>query len=120
MGASERRKGHNFERQVAVAFRDALGLSSDEVKRGLGQPRGGTAEEPDVVLPPEFPMWLECKVGKRPNLLAAMEQARKAIAKSGANKAPVAVCKRDREKPVVVLELDVFLVLLAAAEPART
>jgi Holliday junction resolvase len=120
MGKSQRTKGHNFEREVAMAFRNALGLSSEQVKRGLSQPRGGTAEEPDVVLPPELPMWIECKVGQRPNLLAAMEQARKAIAAAKSDKVPLAVCKKDRSTAVVVMELDAFLELLKARKAAES
>ena len=116
MGASQRNKGHAFEREVAIAFREALGLDATEVKRGLSQPRGGTGEEPDVVLPDSLPYWVECKVGARPNPMAAMEQARKGVAKAKSPKRPLVVAKQDRKEPVVVMDLNEFLRLLAVVE----
>lgn len=121
MGASQRRKGHSWEREVAKAFREALGLDEKAVKRGLSQPRGGTGEEPDVVLPASLPWWVECKVGARVNPVAALEQARQGIAAAGVDKRPLAVCKPDRKPPLVALELTDFLrlVQLAQAQPSR-
>ena len=115
MGASQRRKGHAWEREVARQFRAVLGAGSDEVKRGLSQPRGGGAEEPDVKLPDNLPWWVECKVGKRTDARAALRQARADIEKAKATgKRPLAVCKDDRQTPVVMLELDDFLGMVAA------
>jgi len=115
MGASQRRKGHAWERAVAQHFREVLGVGSDEVKRGLSQPRGGGAEEPDVKLPDDLPWWVECKVGKRTDARAALRQARADIAKAkAANKRPLAVCKDDHQIPVVMLELADFLGMVAA------
>ncbi len=113
MGASQRRKGHAFEREVAIAFRQALGLTAQQVKRGLSQPRGGTGEEPDVVLPDSLRWWVECKVGARPNLLAALEQAWRGIAAAESVTKPLVVAKKDRHDPVVVLELEDFLNLVS-------
>ena len=112
MGASQRRKGHAWEREVARRFREALGYTDKQVKRGLSQPRGGTAEEPDVVLPDGLPWWVECKVGARVNPVGALEQARQGIAAAESVKLPLAVCKPDRQTPFVALELDDFLRLL--------
>lgn len=112
MGASQRRKGHNWEREVARQFRAALGLSEKAVKRGLSQPRGGTGEEPDVVLPDSLPWWVECKVGARVNPAGALDQARAGIAAAESRKRPLAVCKPDRRPPFVALELSDFLRLL--------
>lgn len=119
MGASQRVKGHAFERETAAAFRVALGLDSSVVKRGLSQPRGGTAEEPDVVLPDSLPWWVECKVGARPNLLAAMVQARTGVKAAKSPKRPMVVAKKDRTPPVVVLELDDFLGVVAELHRLR-
>jgi hypothetical protein len=113
MGASQRRKGHAFEREVAIAFRQALGLTAQQVKRGLSQPRGGTGEEPDVVLPDSLRWWVECKVGARPNLLAAMQQAWDGIEQAKSWKRAMVVAKKDRHDPVVVLELGDFLELVS-------
>ena len=112
MGASQRRKGHGWERDVAQQLRDVLQLGPQEVKRGLAQPRGGTAEEPDVVLPDSIPYWIECKVGARVNPLGAMRQAQAAIKKAKVAKVPLAICKQDREKPIVVMPFDAFLEVL--------
>lgn len=119
MGASQRRKGHNFERDVVHFFRSHLGLSATEVKRGLSQPRGGTGEEPDVILPDSLRWWVECKVGARPNLLAALDQARDGIKKAGSYKMPMVVAKRDREEPVVLLELEDFLKVVSEVRDLR-
>lgn len=116
MGASQRRKGHAWERDVARAFREALGLSDKAVKRGLSQPRGGTAEEPDVILPPGLPWWVECKVGARVNPAGALDQARAGIRAAESDKRPLAVCKPDRRPPFVALELADFLRLLQLAQ----
>lgn len=118
MGASQRRKGHAWEREVAIAFREALGLDSKAVKRGLSQPRGGTGEEPDVILPDSLPWWVECKVGARVNVLGAIAQARAGIATAKVDKRPLAVCKPDRQKPIVALDFDAFLELLRQAQRA--
>lgn len=118
MGASQRRKGHNWEREVARRFREALGYSDREVKRGLSQPRGGTAEEPDVVLPDGLPWWVEAKVGARVNPVGALDQARAGIAAAESVKRPLAVCKPDRGIPFVALELDDFLRLLQLVQGA--
>lgn len=112
MGASQRRKGHAWEREVARRFRETFGLDEKAVKRGLSQPRGGTGEEPDVVLPPELGWWIECKVGARVNPIGALEQARAGIAEAKSSARPLAVCKPDRRTPVVTLDLDAFLALI--------
>jgi len=111
-GRASRVKGHNFEREVSHLFRLALRTDSSEVKRGLSQPRGGTAEEPDVVLPEYAPLWLECKVGKLTNPRAALKQAQKALKDQKVKKIPVAVCKDDRTEPVAMLPLTAFAALV--------
>ncbi len=113
-GRASRVKGHNFERDVCGMFREACNLDHKQVKRGLSQPRGGTAEEPDVVLPPEFPLWLECKVGKLTNPRAALKQAQKALKEQKvSNKIPVAICKDDRTEPVAMIPLQTFIQMVA-------
>lgn len=100
MGKYQRTKGHNFERETAKQFRELF----PEAKRGF-QTRGGGKEAADV----EIPFFhIECKVGKRPNPLAAYKQA----SEDATNKIPVAIIKRDREKALVVFELDVFIKIL--------
>jgi hypothetical protein len=109
-GRASRVKGHGWEREVANLLRERLGI---DAKRGLAQPRGGSAEEPDV-LAPGVPIWLECKRGKKTNARAALAQAVEAIGRSGARAHPVAVCRDDHAEPVVMLHLDVWLEMLTA------
>ena len=101
MGMRSRRKGKAWEQEVARRFRD-LGI---ECRRGW-QSRAGN-DEPDVILPPELGIWIECKVGACPNLWAAMDQAAAAAAPKGL--APMVFAHRDRGREVVVMELHDFL-----------
>src|SRR3972149_5335754 len=71
MGRSQRRKGHNFEREVAAELRACAPMIADRIRRGLQSRDGSTV--PDVMTP--WPIHVECKVGARPNVGAAMRQA---------------------------------------------
>jgi hypothetical protein len=93
MGAGSRRKGHDFERALVHAFREAM--PGAVVRRGL-QSRG-TAEVADIDCPIFFP---EAKTGRKPNVRAALAQAR-AAAPDG--RIPVAVIHDDRAKAFVAL-----------------
>jgi len=104
-GARSRRKGAHFERKMVRAFRDALGDVS--VRRGF-QARSGT-EAPDVDVPG---WWPECKHHRRVNVVAALAQA--AVA-APPGRTPVAICKHDREPPLVALHLADLLALLGRA-----
>lgn len=97
MGKSQRTKGHNNEREVAKLFRALY----PEAKRGY-QTRGGTGEAPDV---DGTPFYIECKVGARPNLRAALLQAHNGTD----GRMPIAVTKFDREPRMVTLWLEDFL-----------
>lgn len=105
MSASQRRKGAQWERTLAKRWRDS-GLYPD-AWRGAGQSRRGS-DVPDV---DGTPWWVECKVGARPNVLAALAQAEGATD----GRPPLVVAKRDREAPVVCMRLDDFEVLLCLA-----
>jgi hypothetical protein len=98
-GAGCRRKGHDFERAIATALKPIFG----EAKRGLSQCRGGTSEEPDVVLPEGVPLFIEAKRGKATNIKAALRQAASAALPSA--RWPVAVCKDDHREPTVTMLL---------------
>lgn len=98
MGASQRTKGHNFERWVAKRWRDS-GLCPS-AKRGLSQARSGD-DVPDV---DGTPYWVECKAQKQPSLFAALEQAEAA----SDGRPALVVAKRDRDKPVVMMRLEAF------------
>lgn len=93
MGASQRTKGHNFERRVAADLREIF----PEAKRGF-QTRGGTAEAPDV---DGTPFYIEAKAHKKVNREAAWLQAEDATD----GRPSIAVCKDDRQRPVVVMRL---------------
>lgn len=94
-GKGRRNKGANFERRVAADLREIF----PEAKRGF-QTRGGTAEAPDV---DGTPFYIEAKAHKKVNREAAWLQAEEATD----GRAAVAVCKDDRQKPVVVMRLSV-------------
>jgi len=102
MGASQRRKGASWEREVARRYREAMpGCDSF---RGL-QYRDG-ADAPDVKHP-----WLftECKAHKQTNPRAALAQA---LEHCPEDLHAVAVCKDDNKKPFVCMELESFLELM--------
>ena len=102
-GAHSRRKGAEWERELVHRFREAM--PDAEVKRGL-QYRSGE-EAPDVEVPCFF---VEAKHHHRTNVRAALEQATVASPKG---RWPIAVCKDDRKSPLVAMDLEDFLDLLA-------
>jgi len=99
-GRASRRKGVDFERQLARRFAEVFGR--DQVRRGL-QYRDG-ADAPDVIAPC---LWIEAKRGKQTNPRAALRQA--AEASAGKGYWPLAVCKDDQQPAFVVMELEDFL-----------
>ena len=107
MGSSQRRKGHNFERAVAILFRNHF----KNARRGLQYGDGSNAPDVDGT-----PFWIECKVGKKPNPRAALEQATEA---SNGTRPPVAVVKDDRKEPFVVIKLDDFLGMIQLMDKPR-
>jgi hypothetical protein len=102
-GAGARRKGHDFERELARRFRDALG--GPDIRRGL-QTRDGD-EAADVEGVPGW--WIEAKAHRRVNHRAALAQA---IAAAPPGRKPVVIGKDDRQRPVAVMLLDDFIDLL--------
>ena len=112
-GKSSRTKGHNFEREVARRMREYY----PEAKRGF-QTRGGTQEECDVE---GTPFAIECKVGKRPNIRGAYNQAKCAqyeVTEQGTTRKDhrpiVVVTKKDREDTLVTIQWDMFEAFLSA------
>lgn len=95
MGRLSRDKGKRFERQIAAALRGVAG----DTRRGW-QTRSGS-DEPDVICEALPGCWLECKTGARPNIVAAMEQARTA---APAGVAPVAITHWDRSVTLVTMD----------------
>jgi len=101
-GSHSRTKGHTFERWVAKQLRTIW----VNAKRGY-QTRGGTQEQFDVE---GTPFAIECKVGKQPNIRAAMRQVEAACK----GKPPVVVSKVDRETPLVTMHFNDWFDLVAA------
>tara|TARA_R110002110_G_C13016296_1_gene677358 strand:- start:166 stop:501 length:336 start_codon:yes stop_codon:yes gene_type:complete len=100
-GKRSRTKGHSFERQMSNFFKD-IGFA--HARRGI-QYRDG-AECPDVMNVGD--LWIECKVGKRPNIKGAMDQSKKACGLLR----PVAITKWDHGPTYVTMDLDLFADLM--------
>lgn len=91
MSKLSRTKGARGEREVVTLLREAWA----GIKRGLTQTRGGS----DVADVEGSPYWIEVKIGKKPNINAAVEQA-----KSATDGRPVAVfTRRDGEEWLVTM-----------------
>lgn len=94
MGASQRRKGHDFERAIARLLR-GLGF---EARRGQ---QAHNADDCDVVVDGSM-AWLELKCGKRISIWEAIEQAKRQCGE----KTPVVVAKKTRGETLVCLRLE--------------
>jgi len=94
-------KGKVFEREVAATFRKLY----PDARRGIVQARAGN-EAPDV---DGTPFWVECKIGHRVTIQAALTQAVEATD----GRPPLAVCKVDRQPATVTLRLPDFINLLS-------
>ena len=118
-GRRSRTKGAVFEREVAAVLRGVY----PGAERCIAQSRTAAREGCDVEGTPFF---IECKVGGRPNVLAAMRQARRdrdgdARGKKGTKDArPVpVVAQRTREPATVTMELDAFVEIVSRSELAH-
>lgn len=103
-GAGARRKGNDWEREVARRCRETFGV---DAHRGAQSRQGSDA--PDVTGVPGY--HIECKVGARPPFEQALRQAQADA--SGA--VPVAVVKRDRQAPVVLMDFEDWLKMAGLA-----
>ncbi len=108
MGASQRRKGATYEREVAQAFSDAFGV---RVTRNLEQVRDGGK---DLQV---GPLVIECKRRKQ---LATwqgwLDQAQRACAREPGpfgKEMPVVVMRPDLGRSMVLVGLEDFLALCA-------
>ena len=108
MGKYSRDKGARFEREIANRLKEVFG---PRTTRSSGQCFKGDLRA-DVDCPE---IWVECKVGKRPNIKAALDQAEEAEAGANTGKSPVAICKWDRQEPIVSMRLDYFMELIKIA-----
>ncbi len=105
-----RTKGHDGERKLARILREAFPEFAAQIRRSI-QSRGGGKEGADVAGLPGF--HLEHKIGQRPNMRAAYEQA---VADSQGNGYPMAVVQFDRarERLCVIGLTDMCRILRAA------
>jgi hypothetical protein len=97
-GKTARRKGHNFEREVAIMFRPYFPDAKRqlEYQEGLGYDIQGTGD-----------LSIQCKVGKSFKIEKALKEAEQP------NKIPVAITKKDREDIVVSMywkDFEFFLI----------
>lgn len=97
---NSRAKGQRGER----AWCDELRARGYDARRGFGQHLGGCLE-PDVVCGDLDGLHFEVKVGARPNIEAAMVQARR---DARAGRRPVVVSKKDRGDWLVTVEATTF------------
>tara|TARA_R100001594_G_scaffold123563_1_gene160013 strand:+ start:1955 stop:2338 length:384 start_codon:yes stop_codon:yes gene_type:complete len=104
-GLRSRRKGHNFERELARVLSEHW--PELNIKRGSGQSRCGS-DAPDVDMPS---FWVEAKRHKRCNIKAALKQAIEASAEDEKRRMPIAICKDDREEATVTMRFEDFLCL---------
>lgn len=108
--ASAKAKGRKLQQTVRDAILTAFpSLQPDDVRSCA---MGSQGE--DIQLSPTaralFPYSVECKARKSIGLVYdALDQAR-----TQNTHTPLAVVKADRKKPLVVIELDAFMALLAA------
>lgn len=100
-GSGRRRKGHQWERDVARRFR--------EVFRNYSVRRGVQSRDPEVADVDIPAFWCECKVGAKPNPRNALAQA---IRDARKGKMPIAVIKDNRKDPTVYMLFDDFLELV--------
>lgn len=103
-GAGARRKGAQFERDLAKLITEKTNV---DAKRGLGQTRSGGEEVSDVDM--DY-IHIEAKRHKRCNIKAALRQAISDAAVNG--KIPVAVTKDDREPILCTMLFDDWIELL--------
>lgn len=104
-GRAARRKGHNFEREMANKLKDATGY---HFHRGLGQTRSGGTETADVMCDGfKDILHIECKRQKRVNIKAAYQQA----VGDAPDRTKVIITKNDREPIMVTMEFDEWLPL---------
>jgi len=89
-------------------FREAL--PGTEVRRGFQYRSGKEAADLEVPI-----LWIETKRHRRVNLRAALMQV---IESAPPDRIPVVIAKDDRAEPVVVLQLQHFLVMYRAFQEA--
>jgi hypothetical protein len=111
LGRRSRTKGATYELVVAQRLREVF----PNARRGIGQARSG-GDVPDVE--GCEPWWAQTKHGVRPNISAALEQARRDMvafsARAGDSryKRPVAIVRANRSNDIASMYLSDFIDLL--------
>ena len=108
MGALSRSKGLRFEREIAQRFR-AAGIPAE---RNLEEVRSGNRG--DLVFPKDVPLTVQAKVGARPPIYPALQEAEAATPPGNF---PVALIRRNgcgskARDDLAVLRLDDFVELV--------
>ena len=107
MGAMQRLKGANYEREVVKILKE-LGWSG--AARNLDQTRDGGG---DIV----FPRYLfECKRYAQISVYRWLEQAEDAAEALGGDKMPIVVARADNKTSIAILNFIDFITILNAAE----
>lgn len=116
-GASARRKGANFERELAHLLSD---LTGKMWVRGLNQTRGGGAETSDVICTTHPHIHIEAKNQKRCNIKGAMEQAEEDIKKANKTATPIVITKDTGSDILVTMKFDDWIKYFIAGEGLAT
>jgi Holliday junction resolvase len=100
VSASQRTKGHSFEREIVNALKPTF----PDAKRGLSQSRDGS-ETCDVEGVPG--VWLECKRRKQATTATILDAIKQATEATN-GRVPVVIVRSDREEPIVCMRLSDF------------
>jgi len=116
--SSRKAKGRNLQKYIATKISELLGIpwGKDELIRSREMGQSGT----DIVLIGEagkrFPYSIECKNQEKWDLAAYVEQA-KSNQKKGTDW--LLFIKRNREKPIVVMDVEVLFNLFKQIEESK-
>ncbi len=91
MSKLSRRKGHNFEREIARELREIF----PKARRGLQYQDGQQCADVEGT-----PFHIECKRGVKPNPRAALEQA---LNDAQPGRVPLVIIKDDRKEPFMLM-----------------
>lgn len=108
--ADSRRKGHNYERQIATWYRER----NFDVERGR-QSRGATNGEADLKVH-GLPYWIECAVRKHGNWI--FDKWKQAERDAAIGKRPLLHVHRTNGPHLVVMDLQAWDEILANMGPA--
>ena len=108
---SAKAKGHKLQQWFANVLVETLGLDSEDIE---SRPMGSQGE--DIILGKQsrqlFPFSVECKNQEAVNVWKAYEQA----SENCKGYEPLVVIKRNRHKPLVVIDAEKFVQLIKHEE----